>query len=107
MALFSGSRYSLGENSKKITATKITPSSGVPVTFLHDRKVYTLDDLLNPTFLHEVISGELLDLISFLNSGDSTKWWLIADINEMFYVDDEMDIGRHLQIPNIEDFRSL
>lgn len=106
MALFAGSAYALGENGKKITATKVTRSGERDVVFLHDRKRYTIMDMVNPVESHEVISGELPDLIAVLFSGDSTKWWLIADLNGMFFADDEMDIGRHLLIPSLEDFRT-
>lgn len=106
MALFPGSRYLLGENSKRITATQITRNSKT-LTFLHDRKVFELSDMKNPVIQRQVISGDLLDLIAFQESGESSKMFLIADINEMFYVDEEMDIGRTLLIPNIEDFKAV
>lgn len=105
MPLFFGSRYLLGENNKKITATKITRNSKT-LTFLHDRKVYKLSDMKNPVIQREVVTGDMLDLIAFQESGESSKMFLIADINEMFYVDEEMDIGRTLLIPDIEDFKA-
>lgn len=106
MSLFFGSRYLLGENDKKITATKITRDSGT-VTFLHDRKVYKLSDMKNPVVQRGVVTGDLLDLLAFQESGESSKMFLIADINEMFYVDEEMDVGRTLLIPDLEDFKAV
>ena len=106
MSLFPGSRYLLGENNKRITATKLTRNSKT-LTFLHDRRFYKLSDMKNPVVQREIITGELLDLIAFQESGESSKMFLIADINEMFYVDEEMDVGRTLLIPDIDDFKAV
>jgi hypothetical protein len=106
MSLFPGSRYLLGENNKRITATKLTRNSKT-ITYLHDRRVYKLEDMKNPVIQREIISGDLLDGIAFEEIGDSSKMFLIADINEMFYVDEEMDIGRKLLVPDIEDFKAV
>lgn len=106
MSLFPGSRYLLGENNKRITATQITRNSKT-LTFLHDRKVFKLSDMKNPVTQRQIVTGDLLDLVAFQESGESLKMFLIADINEMFYVDEEMDIGRTLLIPDIDDFKAV
>ena len=106
MALFPGSRYRLGENNKKITATKIIKENKT-ITFLHDRKTYTLDDMKGIVNLREIKQGEQIDLIAFESCADETKWWLIADINEMFYPDEEMEKGARILIPNLADFQSV
>jgi hypothetical protein len=106
MALFPGSRYKLGENGKKITATKIIKEDRT-ITFLHDRKVYSLKDMKAAASLREVKQGEQIDLIAYESCADELKWWLIADINEMFYPDDEMEKGTRILIPNLLDMQSI
>ena len=106
MSIFQGSRYIRGENGARITATRVL-RNGRQITFLHDRKVFTKDDLKGDTDLFEVQTGDMVDLIAFDQSGLAIKWFLIADLNEMFYPDDEMDKGRILIMPSIVDLQSL
>lgn len=106
MAIFEGSRYIRGENGKKITATKVT-RNGKTITFLHDRLAYRLKDLRDTVNIHETNPADLLDLLAHVSCGQSTKWFLIADVNEMFYPDDELDLGRILLIPSFSDFGSI
>jgi hypothetical protein len=106
MSIFQGSRYIRGENGERITATRVT-LGGKQITFLHDRKVFKEDDLRGDTDLYEVKPGDLVDLLAFNESGQAIKWYLIADLNEMFFPDDEMDKGRILIMPSLEDFQSL
>jgi len=106
MSIFEGSRYIRGENGKKITASKVT-KDGKTITFLHDRRMFIQKDMKETVSIHETNQSDLLDLLSHNSCGISTRWFLIADINGMFYPDDEIDKGRILLIPSFTDFGSV
>jgi len=106
MPLFPNSAYRIGENGKRITATKVA-RNGVDITFLHDRKKFTLDDMKGVVRLREVQTGELIDLVTFEKCAIATKWYIIADINELFYPDEELTKGTRLLVPSTEDLKSL
>jgi len=106
MAIFEGSRYALGENGEKITASRLT-INGRTITFLHDRRVYTEKDMREAIQVYQIEVGDLPDLVAFIHSGSSVKWFLFADLNKMFYPDDEMDQGRVILMPSLTDFRAV
>lgn len=106
MPLFPNSAFRIGENGERITATKVTTDSK-EIIFLHDRKRFTLDDLRGNVKLREVLSGEQIDLISYERCAIATKWYIIADINELFYPDEELVKGTRLLIPDTEDLKTL
>jgi len=105
MSVFAGSRYALGENKQRISATRVIVGD-IAFAFLHDRRTLKLKDMRRPVNLHEAQGTELLDLLAFDACADSQKWWVIADINEFFYPDDEIETGMLINIPSLEDLQA-
>ena len=48
---------------------------------------------------HVVRSGEMLDMIAYKHYGDESKWYIIADVNEIMDVMVPLTHGTRLVIP--------
>lgn len=94
MAIFKGSRYE--------TVTEVTPIVDRPDRkvrlFLHNRKFYLRENTKTPFTIHEVVNGQLIDMIAYAYYGDERLWWLIADYNDLDYAWDLFP-GQILLIP--------
>lgn len=91
MPVFKGSRY------ENVSATVIQ-QNGKKKTFLHPRQFITQDDLNNDFTIQTVLEGEELDSIAFNNGGLPTKWWVIADVNNIQFAFDDFT-GKSLVVP--------
>ena len=50
---------------------------------------------------HVVIDGDRLDLLAYHYLGDATLWWVICDVNDIFFPL-ELTVGATLRIPSFE-----
>ena len=49
--------------------------------------------------LHIVVYGEMLDMIAYKYYGDESLWYIIADVNEIMDVFQQLTPGMQLVIP--------
>lgn len=94
MSIFSGSRY----NSVKEYTPVVNRPDGKVRNFLHNRKVFSIDEVKENFTRYEVVNGDLIDKIAYEFYGDETLWWLIADVNNIDYAWD-LRPGQILTIP--------
>ena len=50
---------------------------------------------------HVVVEGERLDTLAFKYYGNSTLWYVIADVNEIFNPFETLEPGEELLIPGL------
>lgn len=98
MPVYRGSRYD------GVAVTALKDTSNRQIRFLHNRTPLVQDELIGPATLYEMVEGDDLDKIAFLRARDETKWFWIADLNEIFWPFD-MDEGTEILVPSVEDFR--
>lgn len=79
-----GSRY------QGVDITGIRTTDGKEKKFLHDRRVFSMTDVGTTGFEYTVVGEEVLDGIADKFYGDDTLWWLIADVNNIFFM---FDVG--------------
>lgn len=92
MPIFSGSRY------EGVDITGIKSLDGKSRKFLHDRRIYSKEDVGSNSFEHTVAGGEQLDSLADSFYGDQNLWWLIADVNDILFALD-LQPGQILTIP--------
>ena len=93
MAIYRGSRY------EGVDKTGIKFADGSERVLLHDRRIFSNNDLGEDSIQHTVEAGEELDSIAYNFYGDDGLWWLIADVNDILYIFDVAP-GDILTIPN-------
>jgi hypothetical protein len=93
MAIFEGSRY------KNLGYIGIRQTDGSTKRFLDARRPLTIDDVRGEFVIHPVQGGEVLDLLAYRYYGDESKWWIIAEVNDIFFMYDIVP-GQQLVIPN-------
>ena len=94
MTIFKGSRY------EGVPRTGIRDLSGQTRDFLHDRRIFSAKDLEQNSFVHTLVGGEELDALAHRYYGDETLWYLIADVNDIFFMFDAQP-GDELIIPDL------
>lgn len=70
---------------------------------INERKPITEDDIGQDFTVHTVVEGDQLDLLAYQYGGDSSLWWIIADLNKVNFPLDPK-IGTQLKIPSREFF---
>ena len=88
-----GSRY-VG-----IPYTGIKTVDGKTKKFLHDRRIYSVDDVGENAIEHEVKGEETLDSLADFYYKNDQLWWLIADVNDILFAFD-IQPGDVLVIPD-------
>lgn len=92
-------------SSRYQTVKKFTPIidsvTGKTRRFLHNRRVFSKDDIKENFTIHNLQSGQLLDELAFIYYGNEELWWIIADINQIEYPFDLIP-GSTLTIPNLD-----
>ena len=88
-----GSRY-VG-----VPYTGVRTVDGKVRKLLHDRKIYTINDVDDDAVEHTVEGEETLDSIAALYYNDERLWWLIADVNDILFGFD-IEPGDVLVIPD-------
>lgn len=88
MSIYAGSRY------ERLSFTPIVEEDGSTKRFLHLRVPGQLDSFIQ----HELLPKEEFDFLAMNYSGQSRKWWLIAEANDLFWPFD-LDQGTRLDIP--------
>jgi hypothetical protein len=106
MPVFEGSRYS------GVQFTALRDASGRVIRYLHNREPVTQKQLNDPTILAPIQEQEDLDSLAHLLTGTSTKWHLIAEVNEIFWAFDQeeggqLEPGTELIIPSVDEMRRL
>lgn len=102
MPIYSGSRY------QGVDYTGTLDRNGKERKLLHDRRIFSLDDVKDDAIEHTVSGKERLDTIADTYYQDEDLWYLIADVNDVFYKDDVVP-GQVLVIPNpeiVDDLRN-
>lgn len=98
MAVYRGSRY------QGTKATGVLVADGTIRPFMHLRDPLTSEDVETGFVSYETKSGDELDGLAFQAGGKSTLWWILADINEIFFSLD-LPIGVNLTVPTQKFFR--
>ncbi len=100
MPIFQGSRYA------GLAFTAIRDAVGTVRKFLHSRTPKNEDDLSPGVKIIEHERGEELDKYAWENGEPERHWWLIADVNDVFFAFD-IETGKELAIPQAELFREI
>lgn len=74
-----GSRY------EGVRFTGIRTEDGKIRKFLHDRRVFTKEDIGARSFEHTVVGQETFDSLADSFYDDQELWWLIADVNDFLF----------------------
>lgn len=77
-----GSRY------EGVAITGIRFADGTDKKLLHDRRIFSPEDVGTQGVEHLVVGSETLDSIANDYYNDDTLWWLIADVNNIFFMHD-------------------
>ena len=93
MPILSGSRH------EGVPYTGIKTTDGKIRKFLHDRRVYSQEDVGENAIEHIVQGEETLDSLADRYYNDDTLWWLLADVNNIFFAFD-LEPGQTLTIPD-------
>ena len=99
MPIFQNSRY------EGLPITGIRFPDGQDRKLIHSRIPFRLSDVSRNATTYIVREGDEIDLIAANFYGDENLWWIIAEINEMFFpLDDaELPVGKELIIPSLGD----
>lgn len=74
-----GSRY------QGVPMTGIRTVDGKDRKLIHDRTVFSMADVGADGIEYEVKGEETLDALADRFYGDDTLWWLIGDVNNIFF----------------------
>lgn len=80
MAILKGSRY------EGVAITGIRFDDGTDKKLLHDRRIFRPEDVGTQGVEHTIVGEETLDSLANDFYGDDTLWWLIADVNNIFFM---------------------
>lgn len=94
MAILPGSRYS------GVSYTGVKGTDGITRKYLHDRRVYTMQDIGDRFVEHVVVGEEILDALAERYYQDQNLWWFLADVNEVLFPLD-VTSGMRLKIPHL------
>jgi hypothetical protein len=93
MAIYRGSRY---EGVGYIGIEK----NGITKKFLDSRVPLSKDDFITGNNkIHRARAGEMLDFLAYLYYKDERLWWLIAEVNDIYFMHD-VYAGQELFIPD-------
>ena len=92
MAIFLGSRY------EGVDFTTVIDSDGNSRKFLHRRQHLSPQDITD-FVVKELLTGEELDLISYNSYGDEKDYWVISDVNGIFFPLD-LVFGQEIVVPS-------
>ena len=95
-----GSRY------ENVPYTGIRDATCCIRKFLHDRHVYTQKDIGERAIEHPLTGQETLDSLAEQYYDKQSLWWLLADVNEIFFALD-LEPGTVLIIPDEDLVREL
>lgn len=95
-----GSRY------EGIPFTGIKTLDGKTKKMLHDRRIFSLDDVSDRFIEHTVVGQETLDALAERFYKDDRLWWIIADVNDILFLFD-VQPGDVLVIPDPGIVRDL
>jgi hypothetical protein len=93
--VFRGSRY------ENVKFTGILGEDGKVRKFLHARDPLNVQEVRGPFLIHPFQRGDELDSITHRVAGKPRLWWLLADINDIFFPLD-IEPGTELLIPGVE-----
>ena len=79
MPVLPGSRY-VGAK-----VTEVRDEDGVVRRYVHDREMFDSSDIGPGALSVSVQVEEELDFYAFKLMGSGTRWWLLADVNELLF----------------------
>ena len=100
MTIFRGSRY------ERVPFTGIKTVDGKTRKMLHDRRIFSLDDVTDSSIEHTIEGDEALDSLAERYYGDDRLWWVIADVNDILFAFD-FSPGDIIIIPDPNIVRDL
>ena len=99
MAIFNGSRYAgqhavdlIKDNKRKV--------------YIGLRDNFDKEKLKNKFSVYIVKEGDEIDLIAYKFGISPSQWWIIADLNDLFFAFD-LHVGQSLIIPNQDILKDL
>ena len=98
--IFRGSRY------ESVAFTGVKTLDGKTRKMLHDRRIFSLDDVSDSAIEHVVQGEETLDALADRFYKDDRLWWIIADVNDILFAFD-LQPGDILVIPDPNIVRDL
>jgi len=93
MAILRGSRY------EGVPFTGIKTTDGKTKKLLHDRRVFTREDIGQDFIEHTIEGEEELDALADRYYKNDELWWLIADVNNKFFMFD-VTVGETIVVPS-------
>ena len=99
MAIFAGSRYA-GQVAVDVV------KNGKKKTYIGLRDNFDKSKLKNYFFVYVVNEGDEIDLIAHKFGIDPSQWWIIADLNDLFFPLDLVP-GSTLLIPSTKILKDL
>lgn len=100
MSVYKASRYS------NVRYTSVKFLDGSVKIYLHSRKLVAKDDIQTPLSVVDIASFNEVDEVAHKLGGDESKWWLIADLNDIMFPLDLANIDE-LLVPEKEEFNRL
>jgi len=100
MALFVGSRY------RGLKVTEIIENDGTRKLFLHLRNTLNPETMKDKYSIYTVQQGDELDLIMKKHGMTPDQWWIIAELNNIFFAFD-IAPGQKIVIPDISILENL
>ena len=82
MGVYKGSRY------EGVGAMALLESDGKVRMVLNSRTPFTMEDVGDNFIMHKVTAGEQLDEIAYRYYKKEWLWYLIADVNQIFWPQD-------------------
>lgn len=93
MAVRPGSRY-VG-----VAFTGVKGLDGITRKYIHDRRIYTAQDVGDRFIEHVVAGEEMLDALAEQYYNNQELWWFLADVNDIHFALD-VPQGTKLKIPH-------
>ena len=100
MPILQGSRYA------GVPITGIKFADGKERRFLHSRQNFTLEDVKRGARIHIVRDSDEIDVLAKQFYGDERLWWVIAEVNGLFFPLDkeaELPTGKEIVILPLSD----
>jgi len=88
-----GSRY------QGVALTGIKDQDGKERKLINDRRIFSIKDVGEDAIEHTIVGQQQLDNLAEIYYKDDKLWWVIADVNDIFFMLDVVP-GQTVIVPN-------